>query len=330
MPCRTSLRDLPALRGEPSWCARRCPQDVEVAGCPGAHPQGPGRGVPPLRLPLPDRQGGPPLRRAVRAPVRRGRGPRQGAQGGRLLSACSCARTAPSRSLGVRLAAVRRHPGEQPPRALPRQRVEPRHPGPRRGGPRVGASGAGCSVAAPSSCPRSARARTAWSSTTPEDPASVLKLAKPRPYSREHVRLECELTEFFAATASRCRGSSTGTPTARFCVKERLAGKSLAAALLRARAPGLRRATGRREEAVRALHRQPPRAVRAPPRGEDLGEPEQHLRRARTASGAGACSWTPGRRPFHDYSHFSISRTTGTSVIPQKIEQYRVGGVHLT
>jgi hypothetical protein len=57
---------------------------------------------------------------------------------------------------------------------------------------------------------------------------AVLKLAKPRAYSREHIREECEVTSFFAQHGVPVPRILDWDPWGSYCIKERLAGQSLA------------------------------------------------------------------------------------------------------
>lgn len=57
---------------------------------------------------------------------------------------------------------------------------------------------------------------------------SVLKLAKPRSYSREHIREECEVTAFFTSQGIPVPAILDYDPWGSYCIKERLAGQSLA------------------------------------------------------------------------------------------------------
>lgn len=57
---------------------------------------------------------------------------------------------------------------------------------------------------------------------------AVLKLAKPRAYSREHIREECEVTAFFVDHGVPVPHIVEYDPWGSYCIKERLAGESLA------------------------------------------------------------------------------------------------------
>ncbi len=71
-----------------------------------------------------------------------------------------------------------------------------------------------------------------------EDPGSVFKVAKPRPYSRDHLRQECEVTEFFARHGIPVPRIVEHDRYGSFVVKERLAGELAGGDLRRARASG--------------------------------------------------------------------------------------------
>jgi hypothetical protein len=61
-----------------------------------------------------------------------------------------------------------------------------------------------------------------------EDIRSVLKFAKPRPYSREHLREEYEVTDFFIKHNVPVPKILESDPYGSFMIKEKLAGDSLA------------------------------------------------------------------------------------------------------
>jgi hypothetical protein len=156
-----------------------------------------------------------------------------------------------------------------------------------------------------------------------EDPNSVLKVAKPRPYSRDHIRQECEVTAFY---------DSHGIPVPRivdwdrygnYAIKERLAGQSLALTY-----EGLGPPDSARHLRVRAavqafidrlldlFVRHPEVKTSVSPNNifvlENGGEPRVVL-------------VDTGPAPFHDYSKFSFAEYWSVT-IPQKIKQYRAVG----
>ena len=101
-----------------------------------------------------------------------------------------------------------------PARPLPRQRVEPRHRGPGQASARAryrsSLRPAGCTV----KLPKIGEGENGIVYDYQEADDCVLKLAKPRPYSRDHLQEEYEVTEFFAGTRVPVPGSSSAIRTA--------------------------------------------------------------------------------------------------------------------
>jgi hypothetical protein len=156
-----------------------------------------------------------------------------------------------------------------------------------------------------------------------EDPTSVLKIAKPRPYSRDHVRQECEVTEFFAGH---------GVPVPRvfdwdlhgsFCFKEKLAGQSLAAVYYNLGDPPTSRHRGVRAAVERFIAQLLELFVRHPEVKTSVSPNNIFVV---LENGNCRCLLVDtGPAPLHDYSHFDFAEYW-EHVIPQKIEQYRVVG----
>ena len=168
------------------------PYEIQVSARPSS--QGAGRGVPGLRFPRPLGPRDQALRGPVRPPTRRS-GTSWPPSGPPATSACSCARTGRSRCWRLAPATVAQT-GRRGARTLPRQRVEPRDRGSTstgRGGPR-----SSWPAALPVRLPRLGEGECGIVYDFEEERDRVLKLAKPRPYSREHLREECELTAVFA------------------------------------------------------------------------------------------------------------------------------------
>ncbi len=152
---------------------------------------------------------------------------------------------------------------------------------------------------------------------------SVLKLAKPRAYSREHIREECEVTSFFA---------EQGVPVPRildydrwgsYCIKEKLAGQSLALLYYDLGPPDTPLHRLVRAEVERFVTRL-------------LGLFEVHPEVKTSLSPnnifvvveGGACRCLlvdTGPAPTHDYSRFDFSEYW-ERVIPEKIARYRQVG----
>ncbi|MCL4836508.1 MAG: hypothetical protein KJ058_00895 [Thermoanaerobaculia bacterium] len=152
---------------------------------------------------------------------------------------------------------------------------------------------------------------------------AVLKLAKPRPYSRDHVRQECALTELFAGEGVPVPAVLAADPEGRFVVKERLAGVSLAVLYDELGPPG----SPRHERARAAVER------------FAAGLLELFARRPETKTSIspnnvfvlernGECRCLlvdTGPAPTHDYSRFDF-RTYWEETVPEKIARYRAVG----
>jgi hypothetical protein len=156
-----------------------------------------------------------------------------------------------------------------------------------------------------------------------EDSASVLKLAKPRPYSREHVRLECEVTEFFAGHGVPVPRVFDWDPHGSFCFKERLAGRSLAAVYyeLGESSSPLYRAV--RESVERFIAGLLELFVKHPEAKTSVSP--NNIFVVPNGDSCRCLLVDTGPAPLHDYSRFSFAEYW-EKVIPQKIEQYRQVG----
>ena len=156
-----------------------------------------------------------------------------------------------------------------------------------------------------------------------EDPRSVFKVAKPRPYSRDHLRQECEVTDFFARQGIPVPRIVEHDRYGRFVVKERLAGSSLAVIY-----DGLGpRGSARHErvrEAVRAfVDRLLDLFVRHPEAKTSLSP--NNIFVAERGDECDCLLVDTGPAPFHDYSRFDFEEYWEV-VVPEKIEKYRAVG----
>lgn len=156
-----------------------------------------------------------------------------------------------------------------------------------------------------------------------ESQHAVLKIAKPRAYSREHIRQECELTDFFVRHGVPVPGIGERDPHGSFVVKERLAGASLAKVYEALGSPEVprhqrvKRATGAFVNRLLDLFvRFPEAKTSVSPNNIFVVETEDDCR---------CLLVDTGPAPFHDYSHFDFEEYW-TVVIPKKIEQYRSVG----
>lgn len=159
--------------------------------------------------------------------------------------------------------------------------------------------------------------------TYEESQHAVLKIAKPRAYSREHIRQECELTDFFVRHGVPVPGIGERDPHGSFVVKERLAGTSLAKVYETLGPPETARHQ-RVKRATQAFVSQlldlfvhfPAAKTSVSPNNIFVVENDEDCR---------CLLVDTGPAPFHDYSSFDFE-SYWTVVIPKKIEQYRSVG----
>ncbi|KAA0256363.1 hypothetical protein FBQ97_05070 [Acidobacteria bacterium ACD] len=155
------------------------------------------------------------------------------------------------------------------------------------------------------------------------DQRTVFKVAKPRPYSRDHVRQECELTDTFLSAGIAVPRIADSDPYGSYVVKERLSGRSVAVLYDELGGPGAARHR-RVREAVRAFvfrlldlfARQPATKTSVSPNNIFVVEED------------GRCDCLlvdTGPAPFHDYSRFDFDEYWDV-VVPEKIRRYREVG----
>lgn len=156
-----------------------------------------------------------------------------------------------------------------------------------------------------------------------ESDRAVLKIAKPRPYSRDHIRQECEVTDFYASHGVPVPAIVDYDPYGSFCVKERLAGDSLAKLYADLGSPDSPRhqrvkAAARRfiDELLALFVRHPEAKTSVSPNNIFVIEDGESCR---------CLLVDTGPAPTHDYSHFDFEDYWQV-VIPKKIEQYRSVG----
>ncbi len=156
-----------------------------------------------------------------------------------------------------------------------------------------------------------------------ENEQTVLKIAKPRPYSREHLQEEYAVTRIFDSEGIPVPRIVAADPYGRYMIKERLAGESLArlySTLGPSEAPLHRlvfEAVARFVARLLDLFGKYPAAKTSISPNNifvKLGENDCHCLLVDT-----------GPAPCHDYSQFDFSEYW-SKVIPQKIERYRAVG----
>lgn len=156
-----------------------------------------------------------------------------------------------------------------------------------------------------------------------ESPNAVFKLAKPREYSRAHVRDECEITSFFVRQGVPVPAVLAHDRYGSYCVKERLAGESLAVLYERlgpAGSPRHRRvkdAVGRFcDQLIELFGREPQAKTSISPNNIFVVEAGNECR---------CLLVDTGPAPLHDYSSFDFEDYWGV-VVPQKIARYKAVG----
>lgn len=156
-----------------------------------------------------------------------------------------------------------------------------------------------------------------------EGPLAVFKVAKPRPYSRDHLRLECEVTDFFAGHGVPVPEILDHDRYGSFVIKEKLAGSSLAViydTLAGPTTPRHRRVRAAVEAFIGRLLelfvRHPEAKTSLSPNNIFVIEAGEECR---------CLLVDTGPAPFHDYSRFSFAHYWDVTV-PEKIARYREVG----
>lgn len=152
---------------------------------------------------------------------------------------------------------------------------------------------------------------------------AVFKVAKPRPYSRDHLKVEHEVTELFASNGIPVPRILECDPYGSYMIKEKLPGESLASIYYRLGNP-----EGPLHRMVRAnvenFFRDLLNFFEKRPEAKTSLSPNNIF----VAVSGGMCRCLlvdAGPAPFHDYSRF-VFADYWASVIPQKIAQYRAAG----
>jgi YgiT-type zinc finger domain-containing protein len=154
-------------------------------------------------------------------------------------------------------------------------------------------------------------------------PSVVFKVAKPRPYCRDHLLGENQQTGFFAGEGIPVPRIVESDRFGRFVIKERLAGRSLAVIYDQLGDP-----RGARHARVRAAVRQfidrlLDLFVRHP--GSKVSVSPNNIFVVESAEQCECLLVDTGLAPFHDYSTFQFDEYWNVTV-PQKIRRYREVG----
>jgi hypothetical protein len=152
---------------------------------------------------------------------------------------------------------------------------------------------------------------------------AVLKIAKPRPYSRDHLKDEFEATEFFMKERVPVPQILLSDPYGSFMIKERLAGESLARIYYALGGP--ESSTHRQvRQTVQGFIDQLINLFQKNPEMKTSVSPNNIF----VVLEGDSCQCLlvdTGPAPLHDYSGFNFDHYWET-VIPQKIKQYAAVG----
>jgi hypothetical protein len=155
------------------------------------------------------------------------------------------------------------------------------------------------------------------------NPGTVFKVAKPRPYSRDHIRQECELTELFTRERIPVPRIFDYDRYGSFCVKEKLSGHSVASIFDGLGDPGTPRHVRVRDAVRTFVDRLLEIFVRVPELKTSVSP--NNIFVVESDQDCECVLIDTGPAPFHDYSKFSFDEYWNVTV-PQKIRQYRAVG----
>lgn len=156
-----------------------------------------------------------------------------------------------------------------------------------------------------------------------EDARSVFKVAKPRAYSRDHIRQECELTDLFVREGIAVPRIVDFDRYGSYVVKEKLLGRSVAVLYDDLGVPNTPRHARVRVTVQAFIERLMEFFVRCPSAKTSVSPNNIFVQEA-----GDACECLlvdTGPAPFHDYSRFDFGEYWEVTV-PQKIRQYRSVG----
>jgi YgiT-type zinc finger domain-containing protein len=152
---------------------------------------------------------------------------------------------------------------------------------------------------------------------------AVLKIAKPRPYSRNHLKEEYEVTDFFEKKGIPVPRILSSDPYGSFMIKERLAGESLAKIYYSLGGPE-NLAYQRVRETVQAFIARLLELFIKNPEAKTSVSPNNIFILLK-GNDCQCLLVDTGPASFHDYSKFNFDHYWET-VIPQKIKQYVEAG----
>jgi hypothetical protein len=156
-----------------------------------------------------------------------------------------------------------------------------------------------------------------------ENKATVLKIAKPRPYSRDHLKEEYEVTDFFEKQGVPVPRILDSDPYGSYMIKEKLAGESLARIYHDLGGPeSARHQTVR--NAVERFVNQLIELFDKHPETKTSVSPNNIFVIMETA-GCQCLLVDTGPAPLHDYSQFDFAEYW-EKVIPEKIKRYQAVG----
>ena len=152
---------------------------------------------------------------------------------------------------------------------------------------------------------------------------AVLKIAKPRAYSRNHLKDEYEVTEFFEKQGVPVPRILSSDPYGSFMIKERLAGESLAKIYYSLGGPGSPAYQQVRETVQVFIDRLIELFIKTPEVKTSVSP--NNIFVVLKGNDCQCLLVDTGPAPFHDYSGFNFDHYWET-VIPQKIKQYAAAG----
>ena len=156
-----------------------------------------------------------------------------------------------------------------------------------------------------------------------DDPRSVFKVAKPRAYSRDHIRQECEMTDVFVREGISVPRIVEWDRYGSFVVKEKVSGRSVAAIYDDLGTPDAPRHRRVRAAVELFIGRMMNLFVRHPAAKTSVSP--NNIFVVEEGDSCECLLVDTGPAPFHDYSKFDFHEYWEATV-PQKIRQYRSVG----